>query len=328
MKPWLTLLLILTLVACAPAATPLPTATPAPTNPAQTATPLPPVDTPTPRPTPAPRTLADLIAADPRLSRFAEALEAAGLSDSLADPARRLTVFAPANTAFAALAPERAARLQQPDVLADVLRHHLTPGAYSEAELALFERVDTEAGEPLAVVTDVDGAPQIGAARVEGASAAAANGVLYVVDAVLWPLAGQTLGEVVAGDWRLSELNRAVQRAGLTDLLSEPGPYTLFAPTNKAFAALGQQEVQLLSDPKVLRSVLLYHMVKGLISEDEAENIEWTNSLLDQPLLCNVDGDLWEVNNSQITVYDLRVANGLLHFVNEVLFPPIDLTLP
>jgi len=239
-----------------------------------------------------------------------------------------LTVFAPANSAFAALSLERAARLQQPDVLAEVLRHHLTPGAYLEADLALFERVDTESGEPLVVVTDVEGAPQVGAARIEGTSFSAVNGVLYVVDAVLWPLAGQTLLEVVNSDWRLSELSRAVERAGLADLLSEPGPYTLFAPTNEAFAALGQQEVQLLSDPKVLRSVLLYHMVKGLISEDEAENIKWTNSLLDQPLLCNVDGDLWEVNNSQITVYDLRVANGLLHFVNEVLFPPIDLTLP
>lgn len=281
---------------------------------------------PTPRDTPGPRTLADLIAADPQLSRFAEVLEAAGLRDELADPARRWTVFAPANGAFAALSPERAARLQDPNLLSNVLRYHLAPGAYPEEELARVERLDTESGEPLPVVGDAAETPLVGPARIMGASVPAANGVLYVVDTVLWPLAGQTLLEVVNSDWRLSELSRAVERAGLTDLLSEPGPYTLFAPTNEAFAALGQQEVQLLSNPKVLRSVLLYHIVKGLITEEEAANIEWTFSMLDQPLLCNVDGDLWEVNNSQITVYDLRVANGILPHVNEVLFPPIDLT--
>ncbi|MGQ0603822.1 MAG: fasciclin domain-containing protein [Anaerolineales bacterium] len=320
----LALLIALALTACSPAA---PSSTPFPTSPPSTLTTEPPTAAPSPIPNrPAPlRTVAEIMHHDPRFTRLAAALQGAGVWEPLSDPARRFTIFAPVDSAFEALPADRAERLLKPELLHAVARHHVATGDYAEETLLRTEAIETLNGERVFILGDLYETALVGNARVMGVSVPAANGVVYAVDAVLWPLSAQTLAEAVDGDLRLAALRRAFATAGLGELLAEPGPYTLFAPTDDAFAALSDGDRNLLADPDVLRQVLLYHMVQGQVTSADAANLDWSTSLLDQPLICTVQGDLWAVNDSQVLVKDIVVANGMLHLVNEVLFPPIAL---
>lgn len=287
-------------------------------SPASLATTPPP---PTTRPAP---TLAEVLAADPRFERFVAAARATGWWEKLADRAQHWTVLAPTDSAMAALSPAQTERLREPAVLEAVVRQHLAAGPWAAVDLARQEALTTVLGERLPISEDEAGQLYLGVQPLSGGQPAA-NGVWYHLDVVLWPLTHQTLAEAVQADPRLSALHRALTRANLTTLAAEAGPYTLFAPTNAAFAALSAQEQAWLAKPRVLEQVLRYHFVRGVVTSAEAANLDWSTSLLDQPLVCLVSGDLWTVNDAQVVDRDLSVANGMLHLVNEVLFPPIDL---
>ncbi len=280
----------------------------------------------TAEPNPEAPTLAAWLAADPRFTRLASALQATDIWAMLADETRRLTLFAPVNSAFADLPPERVDQLQDPGTVRALLLHHLWSGLYSESTLLTLTAARTELGETVVVIADQAETAQIGEARVLGGSVALANGIVFAIDQVLWPKTAQTLAELVNGDPRLTRLRRAVQRAGLAARLSETGPYTLFAPTDKAFAALTPEEAARLEEPAQLQQVLLYHLVAGDITAAAALDLAWSETLLEQPVVCVVQGNLWMINDAQVLVSDVPARNGRLHLISEVLFPPIDLT--
>ena len=113
----------------------------------------------------------------------------------------------------------------------------------------------------------------------------------------------------------------AAEAANLTGVLYNDGPFTLFAPTDDAFAALPDDTVKnLLKNPKELTMVLKYHLVKGNIFSGDLSNGSSVATLLGSPVSINtIDGLL--VNNAKIIQADMEASNGVIHAIDKVLLP-------
>jgi transforming growth factor-beta-induced protein len=133
-----------------------------------------------------------------------------------------------------------------------------------------------------------------------------------------------TLVDIAAGDENFSTLVAALDKAGLVEALQGEGPFTVFAPTNAAFAAAGITDLDALSADE-LASILLYHVVPGSVSSSEipakADTLstnEWGNGLT--VLFDTTDGV--SVNGASVTTADLMADNGVIHVIDDVLLPP------
>ena len=126
---------------------------------------------------------------------------------------------------------------------------------------------------------------------------------------------------VSAGDF--DTLVALVQEAGLADDLSGPGPLTVFAPTDEAFAAVPEETLaELQNDPEALRRVLLYHVVDGDVTSDQVAGLESAATLAGPEIGFRMDGDSVFANDAQITQVDVLASNGVIHVVDAVLLPP------
>ena len=115
----------------------------------------------------------------------------------------------------------------------------------------------------------------------------------------------------------------AAEAADLTSLLYNDGPFTLFAPTDDAFAALPHGTVEnLLKNPEELATVLKYHLVEGNIFSDELNDGSSVATVLGSPVSINTtEGVL--VNNAKVIQADLEASNGVIHVIDKVLLPTI-----
>ena len=115
----------------------------------------------------------------------------------------------------------------------------------------------------------------------------------------------------------------AAEAANLTGVLYNDGPFTLFAPTDDAFAALPDGTVDnLLKNPEELAKVLKYHLVKGNIFSDDLSNSSSVSTVLGSPVSINTtEGVL--VNNAKVIQADMEASNGVIHVIDKVLLPTI-----
>ena len=222
-----------------------------------------------PQPVFTPPDLVELAQSVDALSTLVQAVIAGGLVPVLQGPGP-FTVFAPTNDAFAALGQATVtALLADHDRLVDVLTYHVLPVEVHSSDLRNGMHATTVEGNDLTVrinrgtvTINGDGSR----ARVVQADVQASNGVVHVIDSVLLPPAHDdgtpdivTLAQSVDA---LSTLVQAVIAGGLVPVLQGPGPFTVFAPTNDAFAALGQATVTaLLADHDRLVDILTYHVL-------------------------------------------------------------------
>jgi uncharacterized surface protein with fasciclin (FAS1) repeats len=118
-------------------------------------------------------------------------------------------------------------------------------------------------------------------------------------------------------------LATALQAAGLVDTLKGPGPYTVFAPTDAAFAKLPPGTVDaLVKDPEQLRAVLLYHVIPGQVTASQIAVFTGARTVGGQPLAFSVDGGMARVNGASVVQADVMAANGVIHVIDTVLIPP------
>jgi uncharacterized surface protein with fasciclin (FAS1) repeats len=124
---------------------------------------------------------------------------------------------------------------------------------------------------------------------------------------------------IAAGDF--TTLVKAVQAAGLVDTLKGPGPFTVFAPTDEAFAKLPAGALdKLLADPAKLKKVLLYHVIAGKVMAADVHTMKAKTA--DGPSL-NImvnDGTVM-VNNAKVVKTDIVCSNGVIHVIDAVLMP-------
>ena len=138
--------------------------------------------------------------------------------------------------------------------------------------------------------------------------------------------AAQTIVEIAAEDGRFSTLVAAVQAAGLAETLSGEGPFTVFAPTDEAFAALpeGTLDNLLLPENKQqLTDILLYHVVPGQVMAADVAGLTSATTALGQDATVTVeDGRVFLNDNVEIIVTDIETSNGVIHVIDTVLIPP------
>jgi uncharacterized surface protein with fasciclin (FAS1) repeats len=135
---------------------------------------------------------------------------------------------------------------------------------------------------------------------------------------------GQDVVALAQGNDDLSTLVDAVTAAELAETLQGEGPYTVFAPTNAAFDAVGEEQLQELLQPEnreQLSDILTYHVVEGEMKAADLESgmIETVNG---EQLEVQVDGDSVRVGDATVTQPDVDAANGVVHVIDGVLMPP------
>jgi uncharacterized surface protein with fasciclin (FAS1) repeats len=125
---------------------------------------------------------------------------------------------------------------------------------------------------------------------------------------------------IAAGSF--NTLVAAVQAAGLEQTLKGPGPFTVFAPTDAAFAQIPKEQLDaLLADKQALTKVLAYHVVPGTVKAAEVVNLTSVATVEGQSLTITV-GDSVMVNNATVIKTDVVTGNGVIHVIDAVMLPP------
>ncbi len=291
-------------------------------------------------PVPEPPALLDIPTAinrDPRFSRLSEALQQTGLDNALAE-AGPFTLFAPTNAAFDKLSAALEAQqiIISPEQLTGLLLYHVVAGEILSEDLAPEQTVPTLASPTLDIFKN-DSSITVKAlfseAQVVARDIRASNGVIHAVDEVLLSIPGlipedsaqESIVDIVAEDPRFSTLAELLQQTGLTNALSEDGPFTVFAPTNAAFeelfAALDSQQISISQEQ--LTGLLLYHVVEGkILAEDLAP--EQTVPTLASPTLdiFKRDSDITveaSFSTAEVVEADILASNGVIHAIDAVL---------
>lgn len=137
------------------------------------------------------------------------------------------------------------------------------------------------------------------------------------------PAPTQTIVEIAAGNPTFSTLVKAVQAAGLAETLSGQGPFTVFAPTNEAFAALPTGTLDKLLKPEnrnLLRKVLTYHVVSGDLMAKDLRSGRVT-TVEGSRVAVRVRHGSVRVNKSNVVKADIDATNGVIHVIDRVLLP-------
>lgn len=276
--------------------------------------------------------IVELAQATPDLSILAEAVVAADLVGTLSG-AGPFTVFAPTNAAFAAALTELGltkAQLLAPAnkaLLTQILTYHVVPGKVLKAQVPIGTPIATVQGETLSVdaalaITD----QRSRKANITATDILASNGVVHLIDKVILPT-DKNIVQVAQGNPDFSILVEAVVAASLTATLSGPGPYTVFAPTNAAFASLltelGVTKAALLANVPLLTKVLTYHVVAGKVRKAQVPVGAPITTL--QTETFSVDASLaitdQRARKANIVATDIAATNGVVHVIDKVILP-------
>jgi uncharacterized surface protein with fasciclin (FAS1) repeats len=141
------------------------------------------------------------------------------------------------------------------------------------------------------------------------------------------PSPSAALGDIVAtadANGSFKTLITAVKAAGLVETLQGAGPFTVFAPTDAAFAALPAGTLDgLLADPEALKKVLLYHVVSGKVTADQVVGLTSATSVESSPIKVAVkDGTVYLNDTAQVVTTDVMASNGVIHVIDKVILPP------
>ncbi|MFW9907362.1 MAG: fasciclin domain-containing protein [Candidatus Thorarchaeota archaeon] len=124
---------------------------------------------------------------------------------------------------------------------------------------------------------------------------------------------------IAAGSFKT--LVAAVQAAGLVDTLSSKGPFTVFAPTDEAFAKLPKGTVEsLLKDKAKLTSILTYHVVSGKVMAKDVMNLKKAKTVQGQDIMIDTKSGV-KVNNANVVKTDIETSNGVIHVIDTVILP-------
>ena len=267
------------------------------------------------------------------------ALQAAGLDATLADETQSFTVFAPTDAAFAMIDPETLNLLiADTDALSSVLLQHVVSGEVNSVTAYTLNgsSATTASGAaiPVAINTELD-TLTFGGATVQTTDIYTTNGIIHVIDTVViadveLPTPPASIVDVAVSNGSFTTLVAALQATGLDTVLDDQeSTFTVFAPTDAAFALLGQDTIdELLADPDTLKDILLYHVISGpeilqdaaiTVAQSESNKVDMANER--QTALTLADSKLY-INKSAVSLADVMSDNGVIHVVDQVILPP------
>jgi transforming growth factor-beta-induced protein len=234
-----------------------------------------------------------------------------------------LTIFAPSDEAFAALGLNESNIGTVPNLKEILLYHAVAGKVYSTMLTSKF--VPTVNGA--AVKIDVSSGVMVNDASVVKADIKAINGVIHIIDKVLIPPSKNLVETALANAPEFSILVEAVQKAKLVETLSTGGPFTVFAPTNAAFAALlAELKVSSLDalSEETVKNVLLYHVVSGRVfsSDLQAGPVNTLNGTFNVNLsnLKITDANMREAGLVP-SLLNIQAKNGVIHVIDRVILP-------
>ncbi len=268
-------------------------------------------------------TVVDIVVNSPDHETLESAVIDAGLAGTLSGDGP-FTVFAPTDAAFAAL-PAGLLEGLSVEQLTDILLYHVIGAKVMSESLTdgqnatMFEDTD-------AFISLFDGKAYINQAEITMTDIEADNGVVHVIDAVITQPA--SIVDIVVNSPRHETLEAAVIAAELADALSAPGTFTLFAPTDDAFAALGSTVSELLLDPTgYLAEILKYHVVGATALSSSLSDGDFFTTLKGYDIDVTItNGDVF-INDAQVIFTDYKAPNGVVHVIDAVLLPPADIQL-
>ncbi len=259
-----------------------------------------------------------------QFNTLAAALKAAGLVETLRGDGP-FTVFAPTDEAFSKLPKGTVETLLKPenrDQLVSILTYHVVPGKVKASEVTKLDNATTVNGQRVAIEVK-SGKVMIDNATVIATDVMASNGVIHVIDRVILP-ESKNIVEVADSAGSFATLLAAAQAAGLADVLANDGPFTVFAPTDAAFAKLPAGTVETLLKPEnrgKLADVLKYHVVQGRVYSDAALKAGKAKTLLGGQIKIKAWGGKAMVNNAELLETDIEASNGVIHVIDTVLLP-------
>ena len=287
-------------------------------------------------------TIVDVAVAAGTFDTLVAAVSAAGLAETLSGEGP-FTVFAPTDDAFAALPAGLVDALLLPEneaALVAVLTYHVLGAEVPSSDVATGS-VETLQGEEIELVAGDNGVT-VNGANVIAVDVEASNGVIHVIDSVLVPpsidatallvadameseaMEVGTIVDVAVEAGSFNTLVAAVTAADLAETLSGEGPFTVFAPTDEAFAALpaGLVDALLLPENKdALVAVLTYHVLGAEVpSSDVATGSVETLQGEEIELVAGDNGVT--VNGANVIAVDVEASNGVIHVIDAVLVPP------
>ena len=134
--------------------------------------------------------------------------------------------------------------------------------------------------------------------------------------------ASKNIVETAQSAGQFTTLLKAAKAAGLAETLAGDGPYTVFAPTDEAFAKLPKGALEgLLKDKAKLKTVLLYHVVKGKVTAKQVMEMDSAKTLAGQSVPVEVDGGIVMIGDAKVVKADIMASNGIIHVIDAVLMP-------
>lgn len=284
-------------------------------------------------------TTIDKVAQDRGFNALLAAATKAELGSTLSDANAQLTVLAPTDTAFNNLATSlgfaNAAAMVNAlpaAALKNILSYHVLPGNKPASQLTAAAQSSQATlysfdGQPASVAVNTAGGVKIGDAVLTNANVvatdvAASNGVIHAIDKVLVPPGVLNIVQMAQLNPELSSLVGAVTRANLQGTLSGAGPFTVFAPTNAAFAAapagLSTQQLATVLTYHVLGSQVLAAQIPFGAPVATAANQTITFNAGTPPTITDTTSA-----PARITATNVRASNGVIHLIDKVLIPAL-----
>ena len=267
--------------------------------------------------------IVDTAVAAGNFNTLAAALKAAGLVETLKGKGP-FTVFAPTDAAFAKLPKGTVETLLKPEnkeKLKSILLYHVAAGEVLAKDVKTMP-LATVNGQRAEVLVK-DGVVTIDNAKVTATDIVAGNGVIHVIDTVILPNDKDIVGTAIAAG-NFKTLAKLLEQAELVGALQGAGPFTVFAPTDEAFAKLPKEVVESLLKPEnkdKLAAILTFHVIPGRVFSDVAAKGATVKTLQGTELTTSSkDGKVY-VQNATVIAADIDASNGVIHVIDTVIMP-------
>ncbi len=149
--------------------------------------------------------------------------------------------------------------------------------------------------------------------------------VVLTVGVVAAPREKKDIVDTAIEAEQFQTLVKLVQEAGIVEALRGEGPFTVFAPTDEAFAKLPKAQVDaLLKDKEALKQVLLYHVVSGKVMSKDVVKLKSAKTLQGKSINIRVRNNTVYINDAKVVKADIECTNGFIHVIDKVILPPKD----
>ena len=252
------------------------------------------------------------------------AVKAAGLVETLKGDGP-FTVFAPTDEAFAKLPAGTVESLLKPEnkaKLQAILTYHVVSGKVLAADVVKLKGAVTVQGQQIDIAV-ADGTVTVDSAKVLKTDIGCSNGVIHVIDSVILPADSDIVDTAVAAG-SFKTLAAALTAAELVETLKGEGPFTVFAPTDEAFAKLPAGTVESLLKPEnreKLVAILTYHVVPGKVLASDVVKLKSAKTVNGKAVVIKVKDSGVTIDSAKVVATDIETSNGVIHVIDSVILP-------